>query len=256
MQILTQIKAILVLFFGLFFMLVPACIIALPFGLRRRLKIVSPVWKLLSEGIVRLACGAKIDISEDHRSPEFAGTPPYGLYIANHQSFIDIPLIITKFQVPPIMKKEVLYIPVFGWMGWISGALPVSRSKTSSRRQVFEKTKRRILKDRIGIQVYPEGTRSKTGHPKPFGEMKKTLLVFAFNEKIPVIPTSIYGTRGILSPKGYINTKKHVGIIVHKELDPRAFPDAESFSRACWDKVLEGHAAMLRKLGPLNGSLS
>lgn len=256
MQILIQIKAVVVLIFTLLFLLVPACIIALPFNLDRRLKIVSPVWRLIADWLVRYGCGANIIISEDHRSPEFAGTPPYGLFVANHQSFIDIPLIITKYQVPPIMKKEVMYIPIFGWMGWISGALPVSRNSNNSRRQVFEKTKKRILKDRIGIQVYPEGTRSKTGRPRPFEEMKRTLLVFAYNEKIPVIPTSIYGTRGILSNRGLIKSNRNLGIIVHKEIDPKNFADAESFSRACWEKVVAGHDSMLEKLGPLNENLS
>lgn len=154
------------------------------------------------------------------------------------------------------MKKEVLYIPFFGWMAWISGAMPVSRSSISSRRKVFEKAKKRILKDRIGLGVYPEGTRSKDALPKAFKDIKRTLLVFAYNEKIPVVPSSIYGTRGVINSKGMIVPGRSLGVIVHKEINPAEFTSSEEFAEACWTKVIQGHDEMKEKLGPLNENLS
>ncbi len=256
MGLLIQIKAVFVGIFLLFFVLLPACVVAFPFSLERRLKIVHPAWDLFCRGLLRYACHAKVDIQEDYRSDAFRGIPPYGLYVANHQSYIDIPLIITMYQAPPIMKKEVLYIPVFGWLGWISGALPVSRSKVSSRKKVFDQAKNRIVRHKIGLQVYPEGTRSKDALPKPYDQIKRTLLVFAFNENIPVIPTSIYGTRGLLSSNGLINPGRHLGIIVHKEILPQDFKTPDEFCRAVWGKVVSGHDEIKSRLGPLNGSLS
>lgn len=252
MQILIQIKAILVGFLAVFFILLPGCLVALPFPLHRRLKIVGPVWKYFGLITLRYACNAKVLISEDNRSPEFKTVPAKGLLVANHQSYIDIPLQATIHQAPPIMKKEVLNIPIIGWMAWISGALPVSRSKTASRRQVFEKAKKRITKQGIGLQVYPEGTRSKVAHPKPYTEIKRTLLVFAFHEKIPVIPVSMYGTRGVLSPKGIIRPGRKLGIIVHKEIDPKDFASSDLFAEACWNKVIQGYDQMRDQLGPQN----
>lgn len=158
------------------------------------------------------------------------------------------------YIAPPIMKKEVLYIPIFGWLGWVSGALPVSRSKVNSRKKVFDLAKHRVLNDHIGLQVYPEGTRSKNALPKPYDSLKRTLLVFAFNEKIPVIPTSIYGTRGVLSPMGAIQPGRHLGIIVHKEILPQDYKNSDEFCRAIWAKVTQGHDEMKTRLGPLNGN--
>jgi 1-acyl-sn-glycerol-3-phosphate acyltransferase len=252
MFILIQIKAIFLALFSLVFVLMPICLMVIPFTLRMRLKIVGPVWARLGRFLLRFACHTTISHYEDHRSPEFGGTPCYGIYVANHQSFLDIPLLTLAYQAPPIMKKEILNIPIFGWMAWISGAIPVSRNSTSSRRKVFEKAKKRILKEKIGLQVYPEGTRSRTSFPKSFKEIKKTLLVFAYNEKIPVIPTSIYGTRGVFGDRGLIHPNKHVGIIVHKEIDPKNFETADSFAEACWNQVIKGHDQMREKLSPLN----
>lgn len=255
MQILIQIKAIIIFILSLI-VVIPACLLAIPFSLTRRLKIVSPVWGLIFDTVVRHALEAKLDIREDHRSSEFKKVPAYGLYISNHQSYVDIPLLSSVYQVPPIMKKEVMYIPFVGLLGWICGAMPVSRSSSDSRKKVFSQTRKRIKQDLIGVQVYPEGTRSKDGLPREFVQIKRTLMVFAFNEKIPVIPTSIYGTRGVLASSGRVNPGRHVGIIVHKEIDPKLFENADEFCRACWDKVRDGHDRMKTQLGPLNESLS
>ena len=256
MSLLIQIKAIVLALILLIFVLLPACIAAIPFRLERRLKIVGPVWCFCSRFLLRYACHAHLDIQEDHRDEAYRGTPPKGLYVANHQSFIDIPVMVAMFQAPPIMKKEVLYIPIFGWLGWVSGALPVSRSKVDSRKKVFELAKNRVMKENIGLQVYPEGTRSKTSVPKHYDQIKRTLLVFAFNEKIPVIPTSVYGTRGVLTPRGLIKPGRHIGIIIHKELLPENFKNSDEFCRAVWGKVVEGHDEIKARLAPLNESLS
>ena len=254
MAVLIQIKAIFVSLFILIFGLFPVCLIAIPFPIALRLKIVGPVWALCSKLLLRYACHAHPDIQEDHRSEAFRGTPSYGLYVSNHQSFIDIPTIVSTYIAPPIMKKEVLYIPLFGLLGWASGALPVSRSSVNSRKKVFEQAKHRVLNEKVGLQVYPEGTRSKDALPKPYDKIKRTLLVFAFNEKIPVIPTSLYGTRGVLTEKGLIKPGRHIGIIVHKEILPQDFKNSDEFCRAVWGKVVAGHDEIKSRLGPLNGN--
>ena len=254
-MLFTQIKAFAVAAF-VFPAVAIVALFYIPFDLQERIKKTAYLWKWISDRIMHQVCDAKIDIAEDHRSPEFRTKPPFGLYVANHQSYIDIPLIFTMYQVPPIMKKEVLYLPIVGLMGWIAGAMPVSRSSHGSRKRVFIQTKNRILVDRIGVQVYPEGTRSKETRPKSFEEVKKTLLTFAWNEKIPVIPNSIYGTRGVLTKNGFVRPGRHVGIILHKEILPENYPNSEEFAKACWGKVLEGYNQMEAKLGPLNENLS
>jgi 1-acyl-sn-glycerol-3-phosphate acyltransferase len=252
MFIFTQIKAVVLGLVMIIFILFPVSVIASPLSLQRRLKIISPFWSMFGKILLKYACEAHTVISEDHRSSSYKKVPPYGLYIANHQSYIDIPLMLTLHQTPPIMKKEVLYIPIFGIVAWASGALPVSRSDPNSRKKVFLEAKNRMSKERVGLQVYPEGTRSKDSEPKSFSEIKKSLLVFAFNEKIPVIPTSIYGTRGILSNFGTICPGKRIGIIIHEEIFPENFKCAEEFAKAAWNQVVYGHDKLKFKIDSLN----
>lgn len=254
MLIFHQIKGIFVSLILLVFVLLPTVIVATPFPLKRRLKIICPVWQFCSHMMLRYALMVHIDVEEDHRSPELKPIPGHGLYISNHQSIVDIPLCFTIFQIPPIMKKEILYIPIFGWLAWCSGALPVSRSSNQSRRKVFHQARKRFKQMKLGIQLYPEGTRSKDGQLKDYSEIKRTLLIFAFNEKIPVIPASLFGTRGVLNNFGLLRPHCHAGIIVHKEIRPENFQNADEFARACWDKVKEGHARLKEQLVPLNGN--
>lgn len=256
MFLLIHLKAVFIALFLLVFVLLPACLLAIFLPLKWRLKIVAPAWRLFGNGIMRGACEAHLDIQEDHRSLEFKRIPPPGLYVANHQSAMDIPLMATIHQVPPIMKQEVLYIPLLGLFAWASGAMPVSRNKNNSRKKVFSEARKRLVRQNIGVQVYPEGTRSRDGRPKSYPEIRKTLLLFAYNEKVPVIPTSLYGTRGILGPKGTILPGRHVGIIVHQEIDPKSYNNAEEFCQACWNKVIQGHDQMKAQLDQLNQNLS
>lgn len=250
MLIFTQIKAIFIAFVLFVFILLPICLIALPFRLRRRVQIVGPVWQFCQNIVLRHACEAQVLIKEDHRSDAMRVVPAKGLYIANHQSFIDIPLVTVMYVAPPIMKKEVLYIPLVGLLGWISGAMPVARSSRKSGRKVLEQCRQRLVVDNVGVQVYPEGTRSKTAHPKPFELIKRTLLNFAFHEGIPVIPTSLYGTRGVLTKKGLIIPGKKLGVVVHREIYPRDFSSADEFSRACWDQVTKGYEDLASRISP------
>ena len=249
MSILLQIKAILITLFLLCFVLVPACLIALPLPLKYRLKIVCPAWQIFATYILKWGCHAKLDIQQDNRSPQFQTNPSFGLYIGNHQSFVDIPLMATIFQIPPVMKKEVLYIPLIGFVAWASGSMPVSRSDGGSRKKVFKMCRDRLVKQNLAVQYYPEGTRSKDGRPKEFEQIKTALMGLAYNNGIPVIPTSLYGTCDVITGKGKINTGKHLGVIVHKEIYPKDFESSEEFLRFCWNKVIEGNTQLRDQLG-------
>jgi 1-acyl-sn-glycerol-3-phosphate acyltransferase len=161
---------------------------------------------------------------------------------------MDIPLILSQYQVPPIMKKEVLYLPVLGFLAWVAGALVVSRGKRDSRKKVFVKARERLVTHNYGLQYYPEGTRSRDGKPKDFADLKVTLLHLAFEENIPVIPVSMYGTSHILKHGDFIHFGKKVGIITHPPLEPKNFASANEFARAAWDVVKQGHSELASKL--------
>lgn len=253
MFILIQIKASIVAFFLGFYLLL-ICLVAIPFRLKKRLALVAPHWQFAAKFAIRHAAHAVIDVAEDRRTVESKSQSERGLFIANHQSFFDIPMIVTMIQVPPIMKKEVLYVPFVGLLGWICGAVPFSRSNMASKRKVLDLVKKRILTQKMSVQVYPEGTRSKTGIPAPYEKTARALIILAYKEKIPVTPVSMYGTRGIFNSIGLVNAGKHLGIIIHSEQHPEKFESADLFAKACWDLVVRGHEELTERIAPPNKS--
>jgi 1-acyl-sn-glycerol-3-phosphate acyltransferase len=220
-------------------------IIFAPLTVKIRLKFISEPWRIFGNVILRCGFWAKVSIV-DERSEKEKTTA--ALYISNHQSYLDIPLILTCFRAPPIMKKEVLFIPVFGILAWLSGALAVSRGKSNSRKKVLQAAKGRLLNEKISLQYYPEGTRSKTSTPKPINEVKMALVKLAYQEKVPVIACSVHGTRSALEEKGRVSWGKKMGIIIHSPLLAENFNDEESFVKACWGKVEEGHKRLSLEL--------
>ena len=147
------------------------------------------------------------------------------------------------------MKKQVLYVPVLGFLAYASGAIVVDRTNKDSRKKVFEISKRELTSNRRQLQYYPEGTRRKDGGvgPKPFEEIKTALIDIAFEYNIPVYPVSIYGTQKVVNG-GLVVPGRKTGILLHESVQAHNFADKISFAQAAWSKVVEGYFELDRKI--------
>lgn len=239
-----------ILFSSFFILVVPISFLVAPFkSWGTRLRLTSPFWKLFGQISTYIVCLCRV-YTEDHRPEEEKGlNNPPGLYVANHQSFMDIPLLLCSFQIPPIMKKELLFIPIFGVCAYSSSAMIVNRKKGESRRKVFEQAKFRLSTHYKNLQYYPEGTRQKEDlPPRSIDKIKKPLMAFAYENNIPVYPVSIYGTRHVLKDNGLINYGRRVGNILHSPVEPENFDSSDDFIKAVWDKVTAGYHQLEAKL--------
>lgn len=239
--------AILLLSFMLIVM--PVSLIAWPFkNPSKRIKISGPFWVLFFNIILKFVTRSKV-LFIDRRNELDKKLCPTGLYICNHQSFMDIPLTFSHFAIAPIMKKELVYIPFFGIACYASGALLVDRKTQKSRLNTFERATRRLKGKNGRLLYYPEGTRSKNSDgPKDASQIKTKIIEHAFNEKIPVTAASIYGTKWILNKNGTINFNKKIGLILHKALNPKDFASKEEFVSKAWELVHEGYKELEAKL--------
>lgn len=237
---------LLVLIF-LLIVVLPISIIALPFSTPTRFKLTAPSWYIFFNLCLRVAILAK-HYSDDRRDePSRKTITPQGLYIGNHQSFMDIPLNYSHMVIPPIMKKSIMYIPIFGICAYSSGSIAVDRKDPESRKKVFAEATRRLLSDFKQIQYYPEGTRNrKSSAPKDVSELKTKLMRFAYDHDVPVYPMSLYGTNRIIRNK-IIYPRQQVGIILHEAVKPEDFDNVESFIKAAWNKVVSGHQELTEK---------
>lgn len=121
------------------------------------------------------------------------------IYMPNHQSNADIPLLLGQLPVQFrwLAKAELFKIPIFGQAMRGVGYISIDRS---NRKAAFESLARAAATIRGGtsVLIFPEGTRSPDGELLPF---KKGGFVLAVDAGVPIVPIVIRGTRD-MAPKG------------------------------------------------------
>ena len=82
------------------------------------------------------------------------------VFVANHQGVWEVLYLMTLTNPTiPIVKKELLVIPFFGWGLSLLQPITINREKTvASLKKVIKKGKEKIYK-KFSILVFPEGTR-------------------------------------------------------------------------------------------------
>ncbi len=111
------------------------------------------------------------------------------VYIANHQSFLDVPAI---FRALPInlrflCKKSLRYYPAIGPYLVAAGHVFVDRSNPKAARESMAEAARKVH-DGTPILIFPEGTRTRDGKLQPF---KKGAFVLAIEAQVPIVPVAV-----------------------------------------------------------------
>ena len=173
-----------------------ACLVILPLAPFDRDGILAyRISRFWAWGILKL-CGIRLVVQG------LEGLDPNRQYIfiANHQSYIDIPVLVqalSQFQLRWIAKKELFWVPLFGWVLWSSKHIIVDRSSLSRAMNSLSRARERIEKG-ISVVVFPEGTRSRHGDLLPF---KRGGFLLAFKSQTPIFPVTIKGS-GVVWSRG------------------------------------------------------
>jgi len=163
--------------------------------------------------LARLVLGIKVEVI----GREGIDRKKACIYMANHLSFIDGPLLFWLIPQPVrvLLKKEVFRYPVIGLGMKLAGFVSVDRSGLKSGKQSIDKAAERIRDKGYSFLIFPEGTRSRDGHIQPF---RRGAFFLAVNSQAPVIPVSISGSYELM-PKGSFSTKKgHIKVMFHPEV--------------------------------------
>lgn len=150
--------------------------------------------------LVCRTCGVRVDVMRDPGNDP--GRP--AVYIANHQSLLDIPALILAMPVDVriVAKRELVFIPLFGWALWLAGFVFVDRR---DRPRAIQSLDRAVDRLRAGqsITIFAEGTRSPDGRLQVF---KKGGFILAQQAGVPIVPVAIRGGHGIL-PKNSLRLR-------------------------------------------------
>jgi 1-acyl-sn-glycerol-3-phosphate acyltransferase len=110
------------------------------------------------------------------------------VFIANHQSLLDVPVLATCFAPGSVViaKKEVRSVPFFGWLYAATGNLLIDRGNTAQSVGMLRAAEDAIRERRVAVWIFPEGTRSKVpGELLPF---KKGGFRMAVATGVPLVP--------------------------------------------------------------------
>lgn len=165
------------------------------------------------------------------------------LVVANHQSFLDIPLLyLLPWSMKWVTKKSLLRIPVLGWLTAMSGHIPIDRKSLRS----FSKMNALVepIQDGIPGLIFPEGTRSDTGALKSF---KNGAFAIAQKYNFQVLPVVLEGGHRAM-PRGswkfWFNNKFVVSVL--DPVDPANFDHLEELNDAVYRQI-ESELSAIRK---------
>jgi 1-acyl-sn-glycerol-3-phosphate acyltransferase len=157
------------------------------------------------------------------------------IFVLNHSSTLDTFISMTMW--PPrgcsVGKKEVLAIPVFGWVYVAVGMLLIDRKDSASAVSALRSLAEEVKQGGLSIWMAPEGTRSRDGELAPF---KKGFVHMAIATGLPVVPLVFHGAFERLPVDTWRLSPGHVDVEILDSIDPRDWTE---------DRVGE-HAAEVR----------
>ncbi len=207
------------------------------------------VWASSSLWWHRLICG----VGEDVRGLE---NRPAGGYIVacKHQSSWETLRLVTLVEKPAfILKRELMWMPIFGWYLYRFGQIPVDRGKRSVALAAMTENAKRAIANGQQIIIFPEGTRRPPGADPHYRygivHLYKTL-------GVPCLPIAV--NSGLFWPR---RSSVHIPGTVRVDILPpieaglggdefaeRLQSDIESASNALIEEALQTYPAVRRIL--------
>jgi 1-acyl-sn-glycerol-3-phosphate acyltransferase len=186
-------------------------IIAIPTMLMPRPAILklATFWGFTNNWLLRTVCGIHV---------EYRGLdkiPPGALLIASkHQSLWETFALLWLFSDPAfILKRELLWVPFFGWYAWKARMIPVDRGRRGVA--LADMTERACVELGHGRQIviFPEGTRRAPGAEPSY----KFGIAHLYGETgQPCLPIAL--NSGLFWPRR--SFMRYPGTIVAEVLDP------------------------------------
>ena len=160
-------------------------------------------------------CGVKVKV----RGLELVDMNRNYVYVSNHASMFDIPAILAFIpdQIRILYKKELNWIPIFGWGLKYGSYIAIDRSHGSDAMKSLESAADKIRNGASAL-LYAEGTRTLDGKLQPF---KRGAFNLAVKAGVPVVPLTVNGSYKLLPKSSFIVHPGHVELVLEGPLEIR-----------------------------------
>ena len=142
---------------------------------------------------ILFACGVKVDCGP----PPVPLTEPAYLVLSNHTSHFDALSIYATLPIVglrPVAKRELGYIPLFGWVLVLGAAIMIDRGDPQKAKASIDRAGK-VIREGRPVLMFPEGTRTPQGE---LGHLKKGPFYLATAAKVPILPIALHGTGDVL----------------------------------------------------------
>jgi 1-acyl-sn-glycerol-3-phosphate acyltransferase len=200
------------LFNALFYVILAVLLVAALFTLalpRRAVLAMAKLWGRISIWLLRAVCGTRAEFRGVEKLPK----GPL-IVAAKHQSTWETFALLWLFEdFTFIVKRELMWIPIFGWCMWKGGMIPIDRSAGSQALSTMSARARKEIRSGRQLIIFPEGTRRPPGAEPRY----KFGVAHLYAEiGVPCVPVAL--NSGLFWPRRAF--RRFPGTIIVEFLDP------------------------------------
>jgi 1-acyl-sn-glycerol-3-phosphate acyltransferase len=171
------------------------------------------------------------------------------VFMSNHQSVLDIGALVLTLPVSWrfVAKRELTYVPFFGWALALSDQIVIDRGNRASSVRSLRRAAERI-RGGVNVIIFPEGTRSLTGRMREF---KSGGFHLAIEAQVPILPVTVSGSFDLI-PKRSLKVRSGTIKVVYGAPIPTLGLDVDgrhALKQRVREAIERGYDAALQ--GPL-----
>ena len=178
------------------------CFIAAPLPYTKRYFVTSR-WNVFIIWLAKVLCGIRYQIKGAENFPD----APV-ILLSKHQSAWETIFLLCKMPRPLVFvfKKELLYVPFFGWALGLLRMIPIDRSKGKDAFAHVVVQGRKRLADGQWVIMFPEGTRIPVGQAGKYKGGGARLAVETNTVVVPIALNSgeCWGKNSIMKKPGLV----------------------------------------------------
>ncbi|TDR89068.1 lysophospholipid acyltransferase family protein [Enterovirga rhinocerotis] len=198
----------------------------------------AQTWGRFNLWLLRVIVGTRVEFRNLDR------IPPGGLLVAaKHQSFLETFTLLFCVDDPTfILKRELQWIPVFGWLTIKAGMIPVRRGGATALGEMNRAARTKAQEGRQVI-IFPEGTRRPPGAEPAYkngvAHLYRTL-------GMPCLPVGL--NSGLFWPRRHYVRRPGTVVIDFCEVIPAGL-DRETFMTLLIERIETSSDALLAEAG-------